>query len=258
MKSNYLILPLTTLALAFPAHAAVIAQSFDFGSDAGKNGFGGFSATPASAWATQPDSLRYTRNNDTGTGNQNAFALRQFTSLGGENFTITTEATLTAQGASTAGNADRFGLALFSPLAPGTTDGINLILRNIGRPRTGNPQTDGPLIGIYNGVNGSSSTSEQWLGSVAPGTRYTFTSDVVYSGANFDVTFTLSDGTVSQNITSTFAAASFTNDNFGLGSRTTSGLVVDYDTFSVSAIPEPTSALLLLGGLGAFALRRRR
>ncbi len=258
MKNKHLVLPLATFSLSLPVQAAVVAQSFDFGSDPGKDGAGGFTTTPSAAWGTQADSLRYTRNNDTGGGNQNAFALRQFTSLGGQDFTVTSEATLINQGASTAGNADRFGLALFSPTSPGSGDGINLILRNIGRPRTGTPQTDGPLIGIYNGVNGSSLASQQWLGSVAAGTRYTFTSDVVYSGANFDVTFTLSDGTVSQDVTSTFAAASFTNDNFGFGSRTTSGLIVNYDTFAVAAIPEPTSALLLLGGLGALALRRRR
>lgn len=249
-----------SLSLAPAAHAQLVTQSFDFGSDIGKDGDGGFNLiaqnspppNDTAAWSTQADSLRYSRGADN--ANQNAFALIQNNSALSNNFTIQSTVTLNSTKALAPGNADRFGLSLFTPATPGNSDGVQLVLGNVFRTAAGG----GPLLLIRQGINGTVLASAAWSGTFpfTVGTVFTFTGDVTYTGPDVNVSFTLASGIHSQVISHTFISPTFANDNFGFASRTTSGLIVDYDTFAI--IPEPSTYLLLGLGLGALVILRRK
>lgn len=100
------------------------------------------------------------------------------------------------------------------------------------------------------------------------GTEFTFVADVAFVGTDIEVDFTLTNQSYSQTISATVAAASYSGEYFGLSSRgrvlkTTVGVndapfIYDAESFSVTAVPEPTSlALLGLGGLAVLGRRRQ-
>ncbi|MBC2602787.1 PEP-CTERM sorting domain-containing protein [Puniceicoccus vermicola] len=93
---------------------------------------------------------------------------------------------------------------------------------------------------------------------------YTLTLAGVYDGADLDLTLTLDNGTTSQYISGTLAAADLASmgDYFGYRHRTATGgsLNVDYDNLTISAVPEPGTFALLAGclALSAVMVRRRK
>jgi hypothetical protein len=78
----------------------------------------------------------------------------------------------------------------------------------------------------------------------------------VLSENNFTLSFTVGSRTYSQTIDSVAPSSFVTGLRFY--NVTNSSNVIDFDNYSVDLVPEPSVALLSLGGAAAFCLRRRR
>jgi hypothetical protein len=115
-------------------------------------------------------------------------------------------------------------------------------------------------IAAANTTYGSAKT---WSGgTLVNGVNYTMTLSGTYlSNGSMTLTLSLSNGTITDSISETIAAANIPlGNNFGLRDRANpaAGLNVAFDNFSLAAIPEPSSALLVVAGaLGVMARRRR-
>jgi hypothetical protein len=125
------------------------------------------------------------------------------------------------------------------------------------------------------GVNGTAIISSNLVGVTGAdliGQTLTYTIDVDFVGTDMNIDFTLSApiNSFSQTVSATVAAASYTGDYFGFGTRarvrnTTPGVndigqVYDIKTFTIEAIPEPStvSMVALMGGALLFIRRRIR
>jgi hypothetical protein len=112
---------------------------------------------------------------------------------------------------------------------------------------------------------------------ILQGTEVTWSTTFSFTGANINIDATMTDnGGVTSIGTAVVAAADYTGDYFGFvsafrsrnydgtpdptGAARDNPLVLDYESFSVTSIPEPSSIALFLVAIGAgiFGLKRRR
>lgn len=115
-----------------------------------------------------------------------------------------------------------------------------------------------------NDTSGFSSTTADFGPSLQLNTNYTMSLSGVYSGSTLNLTFTVTNGTLTQSVTATDLTP-LTGQYFGyrLNNGTANDpMQVQFANFDVatSAIPEPATAtaLLGLGALGAVVVARRR
>ncbi len=256
------------VVLLWASSAVAVPITTIFGSD--NAGYGGFTTgatvpttTPAPAWTLGTQGAIFTNaptdpapNPDT--GQVNSSLLREFIldRTAGNSYTITGVVDWTS---SYANDNNRLGISLFATSAAlaGIDTGLSL-QANIGAA-TNN------LI-IRQGVNGTSTSSATISIPRANliGQTLVYTATIDFVGSDIDIGFTLAapDLSYSQTINATVAAASYTGDHFGFGSR---GRVRDgnadfiYEAQSFAVVPEPSTVLLLsAAGLGGLALLRRR
>lgn len=114
-------------------------------------------------------------------------------------------------------------------------------------------------IGIDVGLNATGTSSTV---SFVEGNSYTLSVSGEYTGNQLDLTFTVSDGSNTDELTATIVDASslYGNDYFGYRSYGSStGTINFYDDFSLAAIPEPSAYAIAFGAaVGAITLLRRR
>jgi len=96
-------------------------------------------------------------------------------------------------------------------------------------------------------------------GALATGVDYTLTLDATYVGSSVKLDLTLTNGTQTTAITFTDATA-LTGQYFGMRNRANSsgGVNVNYDSFAITAVPEPASLLALPAAAVLLGIRRRR
>lgn len=89
-------------------------------------------------------------------------------------------------------------------------------------------------------------------GALAASDTFTLTASGSYAGGELTITFTIDDGTDSTTIAGVDATP-LTGTVFGLRNRATSGnsLSLDYSSFNLAVIPEPSTYAVLMGGLFA-------
>ncbi len=265
------LLPLS-IALATLTMGSAHGATIIFGS--ANEGYGGFTdgvtnptlvptPTPAPAWSLTTTGARFTNDPTTDSGQVNGSLLKQYTfdRISGNSYTITGIVNLIS---TYAADNNRVGISLFSTTndLTGIDTGLSLQV-NVGSG-TG-------LIRILNGINNSTALVSSGLSGVTGtdliGETLNFTAEIDFVGTDINVAFTLSAESLSytQTISTTVAAASFTGDYFGFGSRgrernTTPGtndIPMIYEATSFSVIPEPSSTLLA-GLFGSLCLLRRR
>ncbi len=242
---NLLLAPVTAAAMCFAgtASAAVIGDSWDFGTDPGKDNLSDFTVTGTGS--LQPDAARLQTSSTSFTTIQ---ALTQFTDLGnGANQDFVIQSTFTPVQSLWSQDFERVGLVGLADAATGHSTGIAAVLHR--------GTSNSPVLLFRDGINGTTRTSQAWTGNFGNGETYTASLKGTYSGTDVTLAFTLTDSdSHSQTLTETFTVASRDGQYFGFGARgnafapTSSDLIVDFDTFAV--IPEPASlALMGLGGL---------
>jgi hypothetical protein len=256
--------------LALPLASVTMAQSFDFGTGPGKTTFesAGFTAVTGSGGTVtnMGDSVEVGRL-DTAGGFENIGILGTFSGLGGgatNNFTITTELTLTQYSQADANNQRFAGIHLFADAADLNSvenSGIGLVL-------LGDSGTENDDIAIRNGVNGTTFAEENLVNDnffgldYTQGDQYRLVVDGVFSGSDLNIDFTFSrlDGSDSQLISTTVLAADFQGTFFGISGRLKAETTSEFGNFTVSVVPEPSAAALAISsliGLTVFGRRRR-
>lgn len=126
---------------------------------------------------------------------------------------------------------------------------------------------DGTLKFNANFIFGQNNSRIRLLGGAVDGSGRTVTGDLINNGSNY-VIFESFDSTFTLNYGGQLANAAAVTDAFGDSFRLGGALESDPNaqlsivsdngtTFVVGVIPEPSSALLLISGLGFFCLRRR-
>lgn len=245
------------------------AQTTTFGSD--NDGYGGFTAdnsliipTPEPEWTLGTSGAIFTNGPIGDSGQVNSSLLKQFTldRTAGMSYTITGIADWTS---TYAADNNRLGILLFSSSddITGADSGISLQV-NAGT------NTIRFLLGGVNGTQNTSATLSGVTGADLIGQTLTYSADVDFVGTDINIDFTLSApvNSYSQTISATVAAADYTGDFFGFGSRgrqrsTTPGVndipfVYEAKSFDVSVIPEPSTLALLGAAAGMLHLLRRR
>jgi hypothetical protein len=258
-----------------PLSAQLTSISFDFGTDPGKTTFGaaGFTHVVEVTGPTATDVADAVRLSFSGSSRTQSAIERTFSGLAlGDNnaFTISTAFTMISN-PNQQNNNRTWGIRMFG--ASGDLDsGITAFIENQGG-------TGGDDIMIVQGQDGSTfqsvgidlngdSTLEEYGTDIgAPATRnYSFTVEGSFNGAgDLNLDFTVSDGTNSQLVTGTVLAGdpALAGDFFGLsGDNAISGGIdttFDFDSYSVTVVPEPSAFALLAGCLafGWMTFRRR-
>jgi len=244
---------------------ALVAQSYDFGTDAGKitASSAGFTATSHTGrtFSDVTDAVRYTDSSGSGF-NLTSTQTRSFTDLGAtDHFSITLDLTH-SQKSSTFG---RFGiLALGSGGDTGYAAAVTLLTSPDGT--TGLTLKKGGLHS--GGTLAALSDSALPDGTALFGVPLTLTLVGEYIGADLKLTFTVTDGTNTSSISFTditpltgdfagFAVRSRDNTTDVVGSG---DYIVDFDSFAIApitVIPAPAALPAGLMMLGLVALRRR-
>lgn len=237
----------------------------NFGSD--NDGFGGFTgnfetdAGTNKSWTLVADAARYT-NADNPSGLANASLLEQFNlnRSAGNSYSFTGVSTWVS---TYADDNQRSGLMLFADdvAAVGDDEGLAMIL-NI----------DSGNFEIRAGVNGTEFQSATYNGinnASAIGSTYTYLGEIEFTNGGLDINvgFTLTDANdFSQTLNATISAAAFTGEFFGFANRTRVrgdtgrdvDFVNDYESLSVTVVPEPEAVSLLMGVCVAGLLFNRR
>lgn len=224
-----------------------------FGS--GRDGYGGFTPSVMGSgenWSLQPTSVRYINDDADGPGGaeggtQNGSLLKQYVidRAGGATHRIQGVVRLTN---GYAGDNNRVGIYLFGNTAnpsrtTAETGDLHLILN-----------LDTNTISITNGINGTTLASTAKLGTLQRaalfGTDMVFTAEVVFTGANINVTFSMTDQNfVITSVSTTVAASGFTGEFFGFATRArTRGTVgktnpwtMDYKNFGITDTGVPAA-----------------
>jgi hypothetical protein len=248
--------------------APILDVTYDFGSDPGKIALSGVGSAGFTPFTETNASINLLGNSvefdgDTGSGFINQAALRTFTGLGGSNtydFTFEMTAKLSELIADDGGNAQRnirFGINMFGSSNEGT-DGLTAQI-NTERPITNSGTA---ILQFRTGPNGTILSSNNWAGGrLLPDDEFKYVVTGTYGpGADLDLSFTFSnlDGTDATTITHTVDRTAYTGTLFGMSSRTKADTIFEVDTFSVQAIPEPSTLALLGIALGSVLLFRRR
>jgi len=252
---------LVLLGAPAAGHAALIAQSWEFGTDPGR-----YDNTPApgdfdiavqnGSYQFVADALRFDINN-----RNNHYAIANIADLAGSHFAVTTDVTV-----QDGGSQGRFGLAVLDP-----NEDTALSLQVFSEDK---------IIGLRDGVNGgylaqAGSSTQDWNGLSHPdgnGATFALNGTGLYSpSGDLNLTFSVSvseGGAIkdSLSLAHTITAAELSSNGWvddyaGLAGRAynSGSLRYDYHNFAVAPVPEPTS--LMLWGFGATVLlahRRRR
>lgn len=171
-----------------------------------------------------------------------------------ENFVIQSRFRVTTMTSSVS-----FGLAALGTGAAtnGATTGVDFYMADVG--------TSGSIrILRFSGSSNAvivddSAATGNLLGTLDTGETYDLTLTGTYTGSSLVLSFTVSDGTNTRNVTSSAIAAPLTGTNFGYRNRNnvTGSYVVNSDFFAMS-VPEPSPVLLLGAGAACGLSRRRR
>jgi hypothetical protein len=285
------------LTAAFAAGIALcastaMAETITFGS--ANDGLGGFTHTAIDSTntflTTEADSVEY-RNQNLGT--VDAAFIRQFSSIdrtpdSGKIYTVTGTSSLSD---GYADDNNRLGLVLFTDpttvLSRNNLGQIGIIWNSddgsAGAGPTGNNAQDNlKLLNGYNATDADVAVTPllrdqtiQYAQDLYQGTQVTFSATFWFTGADINIDAFMTDaGGVTSIGTARVLAADFTGDYFGFasayrarnydgtpdptGAARDNPLVQDYESFSLSLVPEPTSLFLALAGLGFVGFRRRR
>jgi hypothetical protein len=245
--------------------APILDVTYDFGTDPGKTTLAdaGFATYAQAGTITDlADSAAF--DGESGSGFINQAALRTFTGMGGtntHNFTFEMTAKLSELIPDDGGNAQRnirFGINMFGSSSEGT-DGLTAQI-NTERPTTNSGTA---ILQLRTGPNGDILSSANWAGGrLLPDDEFRYVVTGTYgAGTDLLMSFTFSnlDGTDSTSITHTVDRTLFAGTSFGMSSRTKADTIFEVDTFSLTVIPEPCTAALLIGGVAMMmGLRRRR
>jgi len=231
------------LTLAAHAPAAMLGDSWDFGTDTGKDDLSDFTVNGGADVGLTADAATFKKDGDLGNRSIQT-TVAELAASGKENFTITTSY---APNHEAANNFDRFGIVMFSEALTSHTTGIAAVLLN---------GSDSNIDLVFRtGIAGSSIVSKaDWVTRAALNGNAPVDLTVVgtYSGNDLMLDFTASffDGTniVSENLQHTVTNVAFTGTGFGVGGRIGGDNVWSVDTLAI--VPEPASlALMGLGGL---------
>lgn len=209
---------------------------FDFGTDSGKvtvttSGF--TTIVPATGSETHVADA-YRISNGTDTSHENYAFLSNFVDMGGANrsdFEITMEARLVTLGQGDK-NTYRYGLALFNDISDLEDLGIDALLI----------YDDGNMnMVLRQGLNSTELASQLFKnvgGSGRPypyptGETYTFDITGTYNGDNLDLSYTLSDGSITKTLNHTVNATNYPGTLFGGVARIRNEFTVDFDSFSM-------------------------
>lgn len=264
MKTKILLTALT-LAGLHPLGAAVIPYTNDF------SGTGDNTAFPVentdAEWTVTGGSYVFSTNNTSYTPFTASLPILDAASVP---FTMETQFTVTSAGSINAnGGTIGFGFFGLNTTFTGTTAGSAYYLADF-QVGSSNTATVGTLrilsLGDSAGFSGSSvivdaNPSVTTL-AIQVGTTYTLRLEGTYSGSTLNMTFGLYNAAGTTQIGSSATASDtspLTGTNFGYRNRV--GLAggtftANFDNFEV--VPEPVSTMLVLGGLAAMGLVRRR
>jgi hypothetical protein len=277
-------------AMACTSPAMAVPVTTTFGSD--NDGLGGFSHTAIdntnTFLATQAGSVQY-RNQNLGT--LDAGFIRQFSidRTADSGLVYTVSGTFTVSDGYADDN-NRLGLVLFTDpttvLSRSNSGQIGIIWNtddgSVNQGPTGNNAQDS--LNILNGFNNVDADvsvpkvlrnqTTEYAQDLLQGSQITISADFWFTGTDIMIEASMTDAGGVTNIgTATVLATDFTGDYFGFasayrarnydgtpdptGAARDNPLVQDYESFSITVVPEPSSlALMGLGGLLAF--RRRR
>lgn len=267
-------------------------QTTTFGSD--NDGLGGFTHTAIDGTTTflteNTGSVTY-RNQNTGT--VDAGFIKDFSSSidrtpdTGLKYTVTGTVTIND---GYADDNNRIDFVLFTDLTKvlsrDNLGQIGLVWNSDDSSAAGAPGNDAQdNLAIRNGwntVNADATVTPVLRDQTIPyaqdllqGTDVTWSATFWFTGTNINIDATMTDvGGVTSIGTATVLAADFTGDYFGFassyrarnydgspdltGATRDNPLVMDYESFSLSVIPEPSTLALLGAGLLYMTLRRRR
>ncbi len=258
----------TLIAAGFLMSMAGLAQAslLDVTFGSANDGYAGFTSglfgggTPVPVWSNETNGVRFTNAPTNDSGQVNSSLLREITldRTSGRSYTITGVADLIN---TYANDNNRLGISLFttSDDVAGALTGLSLQI-NLGNS----------LLGIRRpGVDGGTNTSAALSGVTATqliGQTLTYTADILFTGLNIEIDFTLSApiNSYSQTVSAIVLAADYTGDNFGFGARgrvRNTDTRIDpfiYEAKSFSVIPEPSTLALLGIALGSLVLFRPR
>lgn len=283
----------STLVLMLGASSA-LADTFVFGTDAGGDGLQGFTVTGIDGTTTtltpSAGSVQYRNEN---VGSQDVTFIRQFTSLVSRTPDTGNKYTVSGTFTVSDGYADdnnRIGLVLFTDpttaLSRNNLGQIGIVWNTDDNTVGGAPGSNASdNLSIYSGYNNlladatvPSVLRDQTIPfaqDLLQGAQITLSSTFWFTGTNINIEATMTDaGGVTQNGTAVVEAADYVGDYFGFsstyrarnydgtpdptGATRDNPLVLDYETFELTVIPEP-STLGLMGMMGgALLLLRRR
>ena len=250
-----LLIPAALIALvmtvaALPARAATFPYVNDFSASVSD-----FTETTDAQWTLNAPGGKY--NNTIAAAEVSSSSMLQVTNLGGAPATATpfrVQTTFTIN-ALTAGNLNTtIGLAALGADANSADASGGFYLADV--------QVGGTLRLFEINPNTSLQTGTFAGGALQTGVPYTLTLDGTYSGSTINFLLTLTDGTNTTSISATDSTSVLTGQFFGLRDRTSgvnSVLNVDFDSFAITPVPEPTAlGAIALGGMMLAARRRRR
>lgn len=278
-------------ALACASPALAVPVNVVFGSD--NDGLGGFTHTAIDNTSTflntEAGSVEY-RNQNAGTidaGFINQFTIDRTADSG---LIYTVSGTFTVSDGYADDN-NRVGLVLFTDpttvLSRSNSGQIGLVWNADDSSAAGSPGNNvDDNFGIYNDFEGSTladvSVPKELRNQTIPyaqdllqGTEITISADFWFTGTDIMIEASMTDaGGVTNTGTATVLASDFAGEYFGFvsayrarnydgtpdpsGASRDNPLVQDYESFSITVVPEPSSlALLGLGGLLASRRRRR-
>lgn len=192
----------------------------------------------------------------------NASAVVESSVSGGNNFTVSTIARASALTVGTSAPTETsmlFSLVAASGLSGSNLSGYYRLNIDYLTGTLGMQKVVGATITDIGTASGASAAS--WFTTST--TYLTFTLTGTYTSAtSVDLVGTISDGTNTYTISGTDGSNALTGSYFGYRMSKVTGTSPQFtmrlDDFSLDVVPEPSSALLALTGVGMFISRRRR